>query len=488
MQYRVFHQGVVALSIFDWNLWQWLTVVQHELLLFAGVFFLIGALDDFAIDVSWLWLKVKGKIKTRRIRRKDFQQLELKGPAAIFIPTWQEEDVIADTIAHLLGAWPQDELRLYVGIYRNDPKTLEAAMGAANGDPRLRLVIHDCHGPSTKADCLNRLFDAMRDDERRYGKPYAMTVFHDAEDLVDPAALGLLDAAICDGADFAQLPVEPLAQGGRNWLGSHYCEEFAEAHGKAMVVRDAIGAALPAAGVGCSISRKALQRLCRRRIDMRPFEPDSLTEDYELGLAIAEEGGICRFVRARGEDDLLVATRAYFPSRIDHIVRQKTRWVHGIALQGWDRTGWGEGGIEAWMRARDRRGPLTALVLLFGYALLGLTLLMWSAASAGLIEARPMSPLLVALLYANVGFFAWRCVWRFAFTARNYGVIEGALSVLRIPATNVVAIMAGRRALMAYWRSLAGRGIEWDKTPHTNHPARFGEEESIVRKAQLIGL
>ena len=252
-------------------------------------------------------------------------------------------------------------------------------MRGAPGDARLRLVVHDRMGPSTKADCLNRLYAAMEKDERRMGRDFAYVLFHDAEDLVDPAALGLLDRVIESGADFAQLPVEPLPQGGRRWLGSHYCEEFSEAHAKAMVVRDALGAALPAAGVGCAVSREALVQLGSRRAKGLPFEPDSLTEDYELGLAISEAGGSCRFVRARGDDDLLIATRAYFPARLDHIVRQKTRWVHGIALQGWDRTGWSGGLIEGWMRARDRRGPLTALVLLMGYTLLALTLVLASA-------------------------------------------------------------------------------------------------------------
>lgn len=464
------------MAIVEWNAWHWVAVFQHELLLFAGVFFLIGALDDLAIDIAWLWLKVTGRANTPQVRRQDLQNRALHGPAAVFVPAWQEDAVIGETIAHLLGAWPQRELRLYVGIYRNDSATLEAAMRGAPGDPRLRLVIHDRLGPSTKADCLNRLYAALRDDERRSGRKFASIIFHDAEDMVDPAGLGLLDHAIAGGADFAQLPVEPLPQTGRHWLGSHYCEEFAEAHGKAMVVRDAVGAALPAAGVGCAISREALQKLCRRRIDLKPFEPESLTEDYELGLAIAEDGGSCRFVRARGEDDLLIATRAYFPTRLDHIVRQKTRWVHGIALQGWDRIGWAGGAMETWMRARDRRGPLTALVLLLGYTLLLLTMLIGIANSLGFGEPLPLSPLLIGLLYANLGFFAWRCVWRFAFTARNYGVAEGLYAVLRIPVTNVVAIMSGRRAVAAYLRTFSGRGIEWDKTPHSRHPARFGPE------------
>lgn len=467
----------------EWNIWQWLAVFQHELLLFAGIFFLIGALDDLAVDLYWLWLKATGRGQTPRIGRRKYQTRNLQGSVAVFIPAWQEAEVIGETISHMLKAWPQEQLRLYIGIYRNDPLTLEAAMRAASGDTRLRLVIHDRQGPSTKADCLNRLYAALCDDERRMGREFTAVVLHDAEDMVDPAGLGLLDEAIAEGCDFAQLPVEPLPQKGFHWLGSHYCEEFAEAHGKAMVVRSAVGAGLPAAGVGCAASRDALAQLCARRLDHMPFEPESLTEDYELGLSIAENGGACRFVRVRAEDDLLVATRAYFPSSLEHIVRQKTRWVHGIALQAWDRTGWGTGGVESWMRARDRRSPLTALVLLIGYILLALTLILWAGFQFDIAEPTPLSPLLAALLWANLGFFAWRALLRFAFTARNYGVTEGIFAILRIPVTNVVAIMAARRALLAYGKTLSGWSVEWDKTPHNRHPAQL---DAITRPGQMV--
>lgn len=49
------------MSITEPGLWQALALLQHELLLFAGVFFLIGALDDLAIDAAWLWLKATGR-------------------------------------------------------------------------------------------------------------------------------------------------------------------------------------------------------------------------------------------------------------------------------------------------------------------------------------------------------------------------------------------------------------------------------------------
>jgi adsorption protein B len=35
-----------------WSVMEWLSLVEHELLLFAAVFFLIGALDEFAVDLA----------------------------------------------------------------------------------------------------------------------------------------------------------------------------------------------------------------------------------------------------------------------------------------------------------------------------------------------------------------------------------------------------------------------------------------------------
>ncbi|MGY6551287.1 MAG: glycosyl transferase family protein [Erythrobacter sp.] len=465
------------MSIGSHDFWHWLALGQHELLLFAGIFFLLGALDDLLVDVLFLHLKFRGRIGTPRLDRAALNNRPLSGPSALFIPAWSEAEVIGDTLAHLLGQWRQRELTVYVGCYRNDPATIAAVIAASRADARVRLVIHDRAGPTTKADCLNRLYAALCDDEERSGTAFAMVVFHDAEDLVDPAALGLLDKVIAGGAGFAQLPVEPLVQRYRSWfsnqLGSHYCEEFAEAHGKALVVRDALGAAIPGAGVGCAVARDILRNLASGEPDDAPFSRASLTEDYELGLAISEAGGVCRFVRARGTDGRLIATRAFFPTRLDHVVSQKTRWVHGIALQGWDRIGWGGSLIEGWMRARDRRGPFAGLVLLLGYSLVALTAAGGLAVAFGAIEPQPLSPLVKVLLLANLAAFLWRAVWRFAFAARVYGWSEGVRAVLRIPLANIVAIMAGRRAVLAYVASLRGSAIVWDKTPHARNPVSY---------------
>jgi adsorption protein B len=297
-----------------------------------------------------------------------------------------------------------------------------------------------------------------------------MVVIHDAEDMVDPAALGLLDAGV-SVAEMVQLPVLPEPIASSRWIASHYCEEFAEAHGKAMVVRDALGTGLPTAGVGCAIARNALDWLARRNGTDGPFAADCLTEDYELGLGISELGGRTRFVRCRASDGRLIATRAVFPDLLECAVRQKTRWVHGIAFQSWDRMGWSSSLADGWMRLRDRRGPLTALVLAVAYASLIVFAVAMGMELAGTGAGVAVSPILALILLFNFASFAWRAVWRYAFTAREYGHAEGLRAILRIPVANIIAIMAGRRALFAYIASLGGTPPRWDKTQHSLHPS-----------------
>lgn len=461
---------------------EWLVLVRHELFLFAGCFFLIGAIDEFAIDLGYIWLRLTGRAATPRLDAAELESAPLAGHCAVFIPAWREQRVIGTTIAHALAAWPQAALRLYIGVYRNDPATLAAAMAASAGDARLRIVIHDADGPTCKADCLNRLYRAMVQDEMRRGAPVRMVVLHDAEDMVDPAALPLLDRALAH-VDFAQLPVLALPQPGSRWVAGHYSDEFAEAHARTMVVRSALGTGIPGAGVGCGIRRDWLDPLDRQRGGEGPFAAGALTEDHELGLQIAALGARTRFLRCRTDGGRLIATRAYFPATLDAAIRQKTRWVHGIALQGWDRLGWRGSAGAVWMQLRDRRGPLAALLLALAYVLVILSAADWALALAGLTPPpAPLPPGLMWLLWANLAALVWRAAARAAFTAREFGAAEGVWAIGRIIVSNTIAIIAGRRALAAYARTLRGEAAVWDKTEHGEHPAH-GAPLSPVRTA-----
>lgn len=460
--------------------------LERELLLFAAFWFAIGAIDELLVDALWLRLVMTGQGRARWLAESTGTGLSgvvpvpLRGQAAVLVPAWHEADVIGAMLAHALKAWPQADLRIYAGCYRNDLGTLAAMIAAvsANGrDPRLRIVIHAADGPTTKADCLNRLYAALCEDERRGRFRARCVILHDAEDMVHPLALAALDAALGfdgDGADFAQVPVRPEPQPASRWVAGHYADEFAEAHARAMVVRDWLGIGLPSAGVGSAFSRDSIDRLAARRDSRLPFAAECLTEDYECGLLIGELGARARFLRLRGPDGDLVATRAFFPSDLAAAIRQKTRWLHGIAFQGWDRLGWNGGLCEAWMRMRDRRGPMIAIVLAISYLLIVLWPVTRLGEWLGLVEPVPYGPLLRVLLAFNLAHLVWRLAMRFLFTAREYGWREGVLAVLRVHVSNVIAIIAGRRALFAYVRSLRGGAVRWDKTVHLAHPALVG--------------
>ena len=456
-----------------------LQIVQHELLLFAAFWFILSALDELAIDLVWIWWRLTARLAggSRQIASVPDDKRDLPGPIAVMVPAWQESEVIGVMIAHTLRVWPQRQLRLYVGCYGNDPATVAAATAGGQGDPRLRLVVHDRPGPTTKADCLNRIYAALCEDEARVGLRFAGIILHDAEDMVHPAALAAMAQALQE-VDFVQIPVRPEPQPDSPWVAGHYTDEFTESHAKTLIVRDILGAGLPAAGVGCGFARAMLARLSaiRARADTPdskagPFAAECLTEDYELGLLVGRAGGRSRFLRLHDANGELIATRAFFPGTLEEAIRQKARWIHGIAFQGWERLGWNGRPVDVWMAMRDRHGPLTALVLAVAYGLLIIEVVLGIVRLLGWLQPVPLTPGLRHMLEFSFAALVWRATWRFGFTAQEYGLAEGLRAVMRIPVANLIAIFAGGRAFTAYLRTLRGEAVRWDKTRHHHHPA-----------------
>ena len=229
-------------------------------------------------------------------------------------------------------------------------------------------------------------------------------------------------------------------------------------------MREAVGAAVPLAGVGCAINRDAIDRLAETH-DGLPFAPDSMTEDYEIGLRLGAMGLKTMFVRmpANPGDRSAVATRGHFPTTLDAAVRQKARWIGGIALSGWERLGWRGGLGERWMRMRDRRGPFAALLMVAGYA----AALLWAqlalAHALGAPIAPSVGPKLAVLLQLNALLLTWRMLMRALFTTAAYGFRQGLLSVPRLIVANAIAILAVRRAITLHG---AAGPRQWDKTSH----------------------
>ena len=442
-----------------------LSRIAAELALFAGVGFLFFAVNDLIVDLIYfarvIWRAAA--IYTRYPRAFASVLPASREPRfmALFIPAWDEAAVIASMLRATLERIDHDNYRIFVGYYRNDPAT--AAAIASVHDDRVEAVEVEGNGPTTKADCLNHLYDALVAHEVEAGRSAGAVVLHDAEDVVHPLEFRVFDRLI-DRAAVIQLPVLPLPDPHSRWIAGHYCDEFAEAHVKEMVVREAVGAAIPLAGVACAIARKPLAQLAAMR-GGNPFAGNSMTEDYETGLTIGALGLRTMFVRlpVRPGQRGVVASRGHFPSTLGAAVRQKARWLGGIALSGWDRLGWSGGIGERWMRMRDRRGPLAALLLFAGYGSALLWSQVWLAEALGApIQAR-LDYRLVELLSVNGWLLAWRIFMRACFTTYAYGLAEGLRSIPRLVIGNLIAILAAARALAIH---VGGGATRWDKTPH----------------------
>ncbi|CAN5134899.1 hypothetical protein BH24PSE1_BH24PSE1_02300 [soil metagenome] len=440
--------------------------VASELALFSAVGFLLFAVNDLAVDFIYIVRRLwRSATIYRRYPRAFGRTLAEAGGEqrfiAIFVPAWDESTVIGAMLRATVDRLDYGNYRIFVGHYRNDVAT--AAAISSVDDPRIEPVLVDEDGPTTKADCLNHLYDALLAFELCSDRPAAAVVLHDAEDLVHPLELAVFNRLI-DRAGVIQLPVQPLPDPRSRWISGHYCDEFAEAHAKEMVVREAVGASIPLAGVGCAIAREPLARLAAIH-EGHPFAGISLTEDYEMGLRIGELGLKTMFVRipavpgSRG----IVASRGHFPATFGEAVRQKARWLGGIALTGWDRMGWAGGPGERWMRLRDRRGPIAALLLLCGYLAAFLWSQLWLAEALGATVQVRLGPTLETLLWINLWLLLWRIAMRALFTTSAYGWGEGIRSVPRLVVGNFIAIFAAGRALTIY---LSRMPPAWDKTRH----------------------
>jgi adsorption protein B len=443
-----------------------LSRVAAELALFAGFGFLLFAINDLVVDVIYfgraMWRSVAVYTRYPRAFASALPEKEDPGFIAMLVPAWDEAAVIASMLRATVSRLDYSNYRIFVGYYRNDPAT--AAAIAAVGDERIEAVRVDRDGPTTKADCLNHLYDALIAFEIESDRSAAAIVLHDAEDVVHPLEFRIFDRLI-DRAAVIQLPVLPLPDKSSRWISGHYCDEFAEAHVKELVVREAVGAAVPLAGVGCAIARKPLAQLAAMR-DGKPFAGSSMTEDYELGLTLGALGLRTMFVRlpAFPGQRSVVASRGHFPPTLGSAVRQKARWLGGIALAGWDRLGWTGGLGERWMRMRDRRGPLAALLLVAAYG----AAFLWSQIRLAEILGAPIKaridPALVLLLTVNGWLLAWRILMRACFTTYAYGFGEGLRSIPRLVVGNVIAILAALRALTLH---IAGGATRWEKTQHS---------------------
>ena len=173
-----------------------LTRMAAELALFAGVGFLLFGLNDLVVDLIYFtrrfWRSATVYKRHRRTYASYYVFNKNPGFIAIFVPAWDESAVIASMLKATLKRLDYPNYRIFVGHYRNDATTAAAITSVK--DERIQSVEVPVDGPTTKADCLNYLYDALVAHELKARQKAKAVVLHDAEDVVHRYELGIFDA------------------------------------------------------------------------------------------------------------------------------------------------------------------------------------------------------------------------------------------------------------------------------------------------------
>ncbi|SHF70785.1 adsorption protein B [Modicisalibacter ilicicola DSM 19980] len=456
-------------------------------LFLASAMFLLG-LDDLFIDIVYWGRRLKRASGIyRRNERADEERLFEKPeqPLAIMVPAWQEVGVVGEMARLLASTVDYENYQMFVGTYPNDPETQAEVDAVCQQYRNVHKVVCTRPGPTSKADCLNNVINAILSFEEAAGIEFAGLILHDAEDVISPMELRLFNYLL-PRKDFIQIPVYPFPPGRWDFTAGHYLDEFAEYHSKDVVVREALTGQVPSAGVGTCFSRRAILTLLREG-DGIAFDIQSLTEDYDIGYRLKEHGLEGIFVRYTVRDPKLspfrekrlgvtpqvggvICVREHFPLKFKAVVRQKARWITGIVFQGTQHLGWSRHWKTNYFLWRDRRGiiayPIALLVNLLLIVMIGLWLTTLLLPDAWRFHSILEGPLLHWLLVLNGLLLANRLFQRLFFVTVFYGVVQGLLSIPRMMWSNAINFVANLRALKLFTSQRHSRQLTWEKTTH----------------------
>ncbi|HPC07196.1 MAG TPA: glycosyltransferase family 2 protein, partial [Anaerolineaceae bacterium] len=281
-------------------------------------------------------------------------------------------------------------------------------------------------------------------------------------------------------------------------------DEFAENHHKNMVIREFMGRGIPCAGVGGGFSRKALETLAGENPQHVVFRLGSLTEDYEMGMrlnaigikkAIFVKWPIYRTVTqkrlfGRGTKKVtvreLISIRNVFPKDFTAAVRQKARWIAGIALQGWENLGWEGDLLTKYVLFKDRKALVTCQINVLGYVVF-LSVMFYYAVIWLAPDAYRFPPLveegtlLWYLIIITTVFLIHRIILRMFCVYKFYGIKQSLTAIPNLVWSSFINFFATNRALHLFYNYLVtGQWIKWDHTAHV--PPTEEELQSFRRR------
>lgn len=447
---------------------------------------LLNGVDDLFIDLAWLY-RFLFRPSTPSPTALALDELPERR-MAIFVPLWKEHRVIRHMVEHNIAAQKYRNFDFFIGAYPNDTPTIAAIAELEERFHNVHIAQCPHPGPTSKADCLNWIYQRMLLYEEQNGVRFEMVLTHDAEDLIHPEALRWTNY-YAQWNGMVQIPVLALPTRLSELTHGVYCDEFAQFQFRDMPVRNMLGGFVPSNGVGTGFSREALEGLALAHAN-RIFEPGCLTEDYENGYRVNQLGLPQIFVPIQKFAGSFVATREYFPRRFRAAVRQKTRWSMGITLQSWEHHGWRSTLPQAYWFWRDRKSlinnlltPMLHLLFLYGLATLAWS---WHTHQAWGLAQQMRGHLPLALSPVLVALEAGHLAIRAGCSARVYGIKFAAFSPVRALWGNWMNFLAAACAVGRYGSAkLRGHPLVWLKTEHA-YPNRSALEEHVRPLEEIL--
>jgi bacteriophage N4 adsorption protein B len=448
--------------------WSSVDAVVIALLWPIAAWILFSGLDDLFVDLVGLSATFHGRRRRNRPSRRRLLSQQQK-PIAILVPLWHEDAVIARMVQQNTASILYRNYQIFIGAYPNDEPTLREIRSLEARYDHVHLCVCPHDGPTSKADCLNWIFQNILAYEHANGTRFEIIVTHDAEDVIHSDSLHWINHC-AEEYQMVQVPVLPLRTPLTQWTHGVYIDEFTEYQTRDMPARQAMGAFIPSQGVGTGFRRDALDTLALSDGN-RVFEPVCLTEDYENGLRLRLHGAKQFFVPLQYEG---MATREYFPHTVTAAIRQRTRWVTGIALQTWDRHGWSGGLVQKYWLWRDRKGLLGNPVSLLTNILFVYGVSRWFCGGG-----TPSIP----LLKTGAILSAYRMLYRMVCVGRVFGLSFALTAPLRFVIANYINSAATFCALTRFFTAKRkGLPLVWIKTHHA-YPC----QEALVRRTMRLG-
>ena len=426
----------------------------------VGLLIFVASIDDLIVDIL-----IALKLRTPRIGpvpsidRKGNQKPKI----AIFVANWHEADVLGRMVEGNLENLDYRPLKFVLGVYPNDTETRRVAEEVAKKHPDLvQVVVNRRNGPTSKGQMLNEMFAHVYADPENTPD---LVIMHDSEDMIAPRSFDVYAHHARDSA-LIQIPVFSLDSRRRSLVGATYMEEFAERHTREMLLRSQLGAFVPSAGVGTGLRKDLIQHLLNMRGYV--FQAGSVTEDYVLGAEAHEAGFKTTFAAHRSSADphsQIIATLEYFPKDFWASIKQKTRWVYGIAFHSAFQLGWNGQGWNRFFLYRDRKGSIANLLPVLSLAVLGAGLILQPDFSNMTSSMATLLSLVLAINTINI-------LLRIYFRAIAFHAVYGTHNILGLLLRWPVSFCVNATAAGRAWRmfvvesGFATKPVAWSKTQH----------------------